>query len=432
VDEQGNLWVADSGNGRVLRFPDPFANPAALPRADLVLGQMGFTGRITDPTARTMASPYGLAFAGENGLLVSDQAHNRVLFFPKAGGFTSGMAATKVYGQANFTSAVQSSGQEDNRMWNPHHMATDTDARIYVADTRNNRVMIFDQVVNTPATDARAVLSLTGLSSVRGVWVSPETGEIWATDTNNNRLLRYPRFDQLQFQNYQSNLTIPAAGPIAVAQDHYGDLFVADSYNRVAIHYPGLAAINGAHFLVGRALAPGTVASIFPLGMQFGSQTRVFTEDTLERVPTELADIQVFVDGTAAPVYFVSPGQINIMAPTSAPVSGTAEFEVVRKSTSQVLASGPVPMNVAAPALFTANANGTGQVMALNQDNTVNSPSNAESRGRIIQLFATGQGAVAGAPPDGEPAQGLTSTSEVPRVIVGNCFVDDCGEGTDW
>ena len=42
VDPDGNLYVADSGNGRVLRFPKPFSNylPGTLQKADLVLGQL--------------------------------------------------------------------------------------------------------------------------------------------------------------------------------------------------------------------------------------------------------------------------------------------------------------------------------------------------------------------------------------------------------
>ena len=68
VDSLGNLYVADTGNGRVLRFPSPFANfqpgtPAAVTEsADLVLGQLNFTTKITDATSQTMGAPYGLAF----------------------------------------------------------------------------------------------------------------------------------------------------------------------------------------------------------------------------------------------------------------------------------------------------------------------------------------------------------------------------------
>ena len=58
-----------------------------------------------------MYLPYGLAFAGDNGLLVSDQGLNRVLFIPFTNGtFTSadnGKAATKVFGQTDFTSSAE-------------------------------------------------------------------------------------------------------------------------------------------------------------------------------------------------------------------------------------------------------------------------------------------------------------------------------------
>ena len=79
---------------------------------------------------------------------------------------------------------------------------------------------------------------------------------------------------------------------------------------------------------------------------------------------------------------------------------------MVKKSTGQILASGPVNMNVAAPGLFTVNNNGTGQVVANNQDGSANTPSNAAARGTVISLFGTGQGPVAGAPPDGEAPAG--------------------------
>ena len=111
VDSNGALYVADSGNGRVLRFPAPFSTPAGqMPQADLVIGQAGFFSSITDPSSQTMASPYGVAISGTNGLLVSDQAHNRVLYFKFTGkgtftgGTDNGIAATKVFGQPNFTS----------------------------------------------------------------------------------------------------------------------------------------------------------------------------------------------------------------------------------------------------------------------------------------------------------------------------------------
>ena len=45
VDSAGNLYVADTFNSRILRFPTPFNPPSGstvLESADLVLGQTGF------------------------------------------------------------------------------------------------------------------------------------------------------------------------------------------------------------------------------------------------------------------------------------------------------------------------------------------------------------------------------------------------------
>ena len=56
VDSNSNLYVADGCNARVLRFPAPFAQPAGMPQANLVLGQPGFFGQpIKDLSRSTMA-----------------------------------------------------------------------------------------------------------------------------------------------------------------------------------------------------------------------------------------------------------------------------------------------------------------------------------------------------------------------------------------
>ena len=60
-------------------------------------------------------------------------------------------------------------------------------------------------------------------------------------------------------------------------------------------------------------------------------------------------------------------------------------------------------MNVfdAVPALFTVNGSGMGQAAILNQDGTVNSPSNPAERGSVISVFMTGAGRMTPAQPDG-------------------------------
>jgi NHL repeat. len=199
VDANGNLYVADSGNSRVLRFPRPFDQPKTSdrPRANLVLGQLSGSSKITDASSRTMSFPYGLAFTVDGHLLVSDAALNRVLFFrkPSGGDFTTGMSAEKVIGQADFFTGTRVTGIF-NRLTNPRGIATDTDDRLYVADTGNNRIVIYDRIV-AAANDPQPAVTVSGLSSPQGVYVSAANGEIWVANTNNNQAVRFPRFDKL-------------------------------------------------------------------------------------------------------------------------------------------------------------------------------------------------------------------------------------------
>ena len=106
VDASGNLYVADSGNGRVIRFPSPFLRPQISAfQADLVLGQFSGNSKIQDASSATMNAPFGLALFADGSLAVSDAAHNRILLFrrPTGGDFTTGQAAAVVLGQSDFT-----------------------------------------------------------------------------------------------------------------------------------------------------------------------------------------------------------------------------------------------------------------------------------------------------------------------------------------
>jgi uncharacterized protein (TIGR03437 family) len=420
VDANGDLYVADSGNSRVLRFPRPFDQPPGTRhRANLVLGQTGFTTKITDATARNMARPFGLAFTGDGSLLVSDAVHNRVLFFarPPGGDFTSGQNATIVFGQPDFISSGTSA--DPRRFFSPRGIAVDTDDRLYVADTGRGRIAIFDRAP-AAGTDPTPAFSIGGLSSPHGVYVSPHTGEIWATDTTQNRCQRYRLFNDLT-QNPSPTLTIPAATPLGVAQDRFGNLFVADAANRIAIHVPTVGIANGANFVNSavRPLAPNTFISLFSTGARFSEER--FDFSTVP-IPKELGDVQVTLAGKALPITLVTPTQINALTTNDVPTSGNAEVIVSRVSSGQILAAGSVPMTSVAPGLFTVAANGVGQIAALNQDNTINSASNPARRGSVIQVFGTGPGVISGAPPDGD-FPGSAIPGPVPDVLIGTAFV---------
>jgi uncharacterized protein (TIGR03437 family) len=319
-------------------------------------------------------------------------------------------------------------------MTNPRHLAADTSGRPYVVDTGNNRIMIFgDPHDSTTATKgAHAVLIIPGLSSPRGIYVSPSTGEIWVANTVAGTCVRYPNFEQY-FLTGLSNGGVPTYGyyTLALAQDQYGDLLVADAANRVEFYYPGLASQNAAS-LFSESLAPGALATIYPLGVTFSTVTANSNQQP-NPVPyaTVLADTQVLFNGQPAPLLLVSPGQINFMVPMNAPTSGTADVQVVRQSTGQILTDGTVAMNSVSPAVFGGNgacirAGKCPAAVVNDADNTVNGPSNPAAAGSYISIFATGQGFVQGAPSDGDiPRGGLVNTPVVPKVFINACYVDD-------
>lgn len=425
VDTVGNLYVADSGNGRVLRFPAPFTNYSAgtISQADIVLGQQNFTSTIPDPTPRTMAAPYGVVFAHEHGLLVSDIAHNRVLLFPGTyDTFTSGEAASLVFGQPDFNSSAAGSAQD--QLNSPRHIAVDSDDRLYVADTGNGRVQIFDHAP-TASPDPTAAYSLTsGLRNPAGIYVSDLTGEIWVADASSQQASRFADFTQLVAGHGTANATISdQLSPRAVVEDAWGNLFLADTGNRVIIYYPGLGALNDANYLNENALAPGMITAVYSTGnyQQFGGQATVVNSLPL---PTTLNGVQVLFNGSPAPLYYADPNQINFQVPMAAPQSGTADLQVLEAATGRILGDTTVSMNPSIPGLFTQTATGSGTVAALNQDNTVNGPTNPAVQGSVLQIFGTGQGYIPGAPPDGTATPGPLSTPNAPFVIIGIDRVD--------
>ena len=478
VDSHGNLYVADSLNGRVLRFPAPFAytgsaNPEA---ADLVLGQQNFTTKIPDPTSSTMAAPYGLAFSGVNGLVVSDQGDDRVLYIPMTNGtFTAGSdngkAATIVFGQQGFNG--KAAGSDLTGMNNPHGVSCDSNGYVYVADSGNNRILIFNDPHSSSTQSGEAAATFIGsLSDPQSVFVNLQTGEIWVANTNGGTLQRYAGFTSLllgitpllsfpEVSSYNgSNIGLH---PLAVAQDQYGALYVADDANRVAFYFPGLSACNGATFMAAfpskapnpcglfdssnnatlnaHPLAPGVLGALFPcancLPDQFGPQTVKF--NGTYPVPTALNDIQVLVDGVAAPLYYVGApipndpyhptGQINFVVPNGARSVGNADVEVVQVSTGQVLGATLVPMAAASPGIlvcqnFTGTYRGS---CVLNQDNTVNGPSNPAARGSVMSIYATGQGYVPNAPSDGSSPGALPSPAAL-TVYINAVDVNDASK----
>ena len=430
VDSAGNLYVADTFNSRILRFPTPFNPPSGsttLESADLVLGQRDFVSAVTDPTPETMNAPISLAFT-QNGanaamatgmLFAVDGAQNRVLGFSKP--FSNGMTASVLLGQSSYY--ITTGNSTAAGLSSPRGVALDPMDRVLVADAGNARVQVYDQAENLSIGPAASFSLATGFVQPVAIGMA-SNGEFWVADNANqvNHLLHFPSVEVLPTVNYASDATQQAVSPRSAFVDQYNNLLVADGINRVDYFTPQVAAVNAANYIPGRALAPGAIAAVFP-SVSTNIIANGTQNNTVIPLPTVMQDTQVFINGVAVPLFYVSPGQINLVLPMGLPSNGTANLQIVRQSTGEIYGAAEIALSSASPGLFTAGGTGTGQIAAENADNSLNSSSNPATHGTVIQLFGTGQGFVAGAPTDGTPSTGLVPTAATPLVLLNNEFV---------
>jgi uncharacterized protein (TIGR03437 family) len=164
-----------------------------------------------------------------------------------------------------------------------------------------------------------------------------------------------------------------------------------------------LAVINYSGFNPAAPVALGWIVCGYG---SFGTVATTATS-SVNPLPTSLAGIRVRVGTALAPLYFVSGGQINFVIPVETAV-GRSTVEVLNGSTA--IARGTVNIWEAFPALASSYTAPASQGIIQNQDFSVNSQNARGRRGEILQLYATGLGAVSPAVADGAPRAGLSRT----------------------
>ena len=196
VNGAGDLFVPDSFNNRVLRYDSPFENDSV---SDDVWGQSDFTGRLCN-RGRPAPGPDTLCFHSwsnsdmlnrygsgvevnlDGNLWVVDGGNNRILRFPyDADGGAISMLPDLALGQPDLYSMAP--GNSLDRLHAPSAVRLDTRGRAYVADSYNDRALVFDPPFHT----GMAANSTFGsqFHQPTSLEVDPRNRGIWVNDSGN-------------------------------------------------------------------------------------------------------------------------------------------------------------------------------------------------------------------------------------------------------
>jgi uncharacterized protein (TIGR03437 family) len=106
---------------------------------------------------------------------------------------------------------------------------------------------------------------------------------------------------------------------------------------------------------------------------------------------TGLNGVTVQVNGKAAPIYFVSAGQINFLVPYS--TSGATATIVVQNNgvNSNTVT---VPLAATSPGVYTLDQSGSGSGAVLHADFSLVNASNPAAAGEVVLIYLTGMGTV--------------------------------------
>jgi uncharacterized protein (TIGR03437 family) len=141
--------------------------------------------------------------------------------------------------------------------------------------------------------------------------------------------------------------------------------------------------VNNGTFAAGDPLAQGDIAAVFGTQFTFDAPTGATSLPLL----TTLDNVQVLVNGIAAPVYYTSSGQINFEVPINA-ATGPGTVQVVRNGTMGNMVY--VDINAAVPRFILYNG-GYG-IMTTPAGALTGTPSSPVSAGDTIVIYMLGLG----------------------------------------
>jgi uncharacterized protein (TIGR03437 family) len=192
--------------------------------------------------------------------------------------------------------------------------------------------------------------------------------------------------------------------------------------SRQAPTYSVASIVNAASNAVG-ALAPNTFATIYGSNLSYATRAMAPEDISGGRLPTELGGVRVVIDTIPAVIYYVSPGQINLLIPYILVMMRDEKCDMSQRPEAELQLTldgkaGPavsIKLLEAAPALFQS---GAGTVVATRADWSAVTEAAPARPGEVVVLFATGLGCVVLQPDYLQAPQGAAALQRLNEFSV--------------
>ena len=400
-----SLTVTGSGGGGGGNSGNVKATPTSL----------SFSGQAPTGVLAVQAiqvdSTSGVAGVGFTSSVSTTSGGNWLSTSPSAG--SQSLTSTTVSVTVNATGLAAGTYQGNVRLTPTGGTAVDVPVTLTltapptVSATPTNLTFTFRAGGATPAAQSIAVsgagaaLAFTATAASTGNWlqVSPAAGTTGASPTSISASVNPA---SLGAGTYQGTITVAGSGGAT------GSTTVNVTLT-VTVPLPTITKVTNAASYSAANIAPGEIITIF--GTDMGPATAVgLALDTSGKVATTLGGVQVTVKGYPAPLIYVSNTQISAVVPYEVALFTSAD--VLVKYLSQSSNGISVNVSTTAPGLFTANSSGTGPGAILNQNGSVNSPSNPANRNDTVVVYLTGEGQTSPAGVTGK----VTTVSSTPPL----------------
>jgi uncharacterized protein (TIGR03437 family) len=165
---------------------------------------------------------------------------------------------------------------------------------------------------------------------------------------------------------------------------------------------------------VGNPIAPGEFITIYGTGLPSRSAVPV-------PFPTNLNGVQLLINNTPAPLYWITATQVYAVVPYA--LTGSSATIVLSNNGTQSNTI-TVPIAATAPGIAAVAQNGLGAGAITHADGSLVSASSPALRGETVVIYLTGLGAVSPSVADGKGPTGLSRSNSVQAIYFGAAAVD--------